>query len=43
MTLRKQLLLGLSLIFLLVFFGLLTLTVTTTANYLGQQLGSQAQ
>lgn len=43
MTLRKQLFLLISLIFLLVYSGVLVLAVTSTADYLEQQLGSQAQ
>ena len=43
MTLRRQLFLAISLVFLVVFAGLLFLGVKSTRNYLEQQLGSHAQ
>lgn len=43
MTLRAQLFLSLSALFFLVLSGLLVLTISTTAQYLEQQLGSHAQ
>jgi EAL domain-containing protein (putative c-di-GMP-specific phosphodiesterase class I)/GGDEF domain-containing protein len=43
MTLRRQLLLGISFIFLLIYLGLLGLSVTSSRAYLQQQLASHAQ
>jgi len=43
MTLRRQLFLAISLVFLVIFVGLLFLSVKSTRNYLEQQLGSHAQ
>lgn len=43
MTLRRQLFLGLSLLFLLIFAGMLFLSVQNTRSYLEQQLASHAQ
>ena len=43
MTLRRQLLLAISIIFFAVFLGLQTLSVLTTRDYLQQQLASHAQ
>ena len=43
MTLRRQLLLAISIIFFAVFIGLQMLSVLTTRDYLQQQLASHAQ
>lgn len=43
MTLRRQLFLGISVIFLMVFVGLTVLGVSGTRKYLEEQLGSHAQ
>jgi hypothetical protein len=42
-TLRRQLFLAISLVFLVIFIGLLFLSIKSTRNYLEQQLGSHAQ
>lgn len=43
MTLRRQLLIGISLVFALIFVGLMVVGISGTRNYLEQQLGSHAQ
>jgi diguanylate cyclase (GGDEF)-like protein len=43
MTLKRQLLGGISLVFLLVFLGLIVVGINGTRDYLEQQLGSHAQ
>lgn len=43
MTLRRQLLLAISFVFLLIFIGLLLLSISSTRHYLEEQLGSQSQ
>ncbi|WP_423680141.1 bifunctional diguanylate cyclase/phosphodiesterase [Undibacterium sp. WLHG33] len=43
MTLRRQLLIAISIIFAVVFFGLQTLSVLSTKDFLKQQLASHAQ
>ena len=43
MTLRRQLFLAISLVFFVIFVGLLFLSIKSTRNYLEQQLGSHAQ
>ena len=43
MTLRRQLLIGISLVFGLIFIGLMVVGISGTRNYLEQQLGSHAQ
>ncbi len=43
MTLKRQLLIGISAVFLLVFVGLIAVGIQSTRSYLEQQLGSHAQ